>query len=72
MICNRCIHNKVCSGYDIHNCANFFEIVMCKDCKFWHNKHLGNIFKDYGLCEMYGCFKKKDGFCDSAERKETE
>ena len=67
ILCNKCIHAKVCSGFDIVCCPNFFEIVRCKDCKFCE-KHSSTY-----LCfrQSGGVAKKADGFCDYGERKET-
>lgn len=46
------------------------ELIRCKDCKHWdgyfcHNKWWGNGYGNYAPP-----IKKKEGFCDWAERKE--
>lgn len=68
MICDRCIHKKVCkTEYDIHNCADFFELVRCKDCKY------GEYREDYDdyECEASGCglVNNADFYCADGEGK---
>ena len=70
MICDRCIHKKICKiEYDIHNCADFFELVRCKDCKYCES---APKWKDF----EFGCMLRREyttetDFCSQAERKET-
>ena len=63
ILCNRCIHAKVCSGFDICDCPNFFEIIRCKDCVFSNAKNTH-------CCLLDTCILKKD-YCSWGERKET-
>ena len=70
MTCDRCIHKKICKiEYDIHNCADFFELVRCKDCKYCES---APKWKDF----EFGCMLRREyttetDFCSQAERKET-
>ena len=74
VICNKCIHKNVCYyvAYDIHNCANFLELVKCEDCK-----HRSKVASEdtydvelYVCNHEYGCAKCDDGdFCHYGERK---
>ena len=68
MICDRCIHKNVCKiDYDIHNCADFFELVMCKDCK---HSELVPKWKDFELgCMLRREYTMATDFCSQAERK---
>ena len=77
MICDKCIHHEICcnEGRDdkaLIYCADFFELVRCKDCKYGieNGKLCGR--KVY-LCsamtnpnEFYGDF-----YCKGGERRET-
>jgi len=85
--CNRCIHSCVCKGekYGRDECGEFFEIVKCKDCRWWHkinNSLLGYCFahryNDYAETDKIGMYRyytrrcKGDFFCADGERKEGE
>ena len=78
-LCKRCIHRKVCGIRDCYDkdderaltaCADFFEIVRCKDCK--------NYLDDTAYCQKYKkgyCrfdlgIKTKKHFCADGERKD--
>ena len=77
MICDRCIHKKICKiEYDIHNCADFFELVRCKDCKYCDRHHLVDGLFCYRLYEKYNKEYPQmiievdaDDFCSKGERK---
>ena len=71
MICDRCIHKKVCKiEYDIHNCADFFELVMCEKCKYSESVPKWKDF-EFG-CMLHREYRTATDFCSQAERKETE
>lgn len=85
MTCSRCIHKNVCKiigrisiiEYDNHNCANFFELVRCKDCK--HLVEIDNTSNlyvcgliDFGMDGEPNFLNPKNDFCSRGERKEIE
>lgn len=41
------------------------EIVRCKDCRFWKNKHLCLVMSRYGSMDT-----KAEHYCSWGERKE--
>lgn len=69
MICDRCIHKKVCKiDYDIHNCADFFELVRCEECKHCET---APKWKDFELgCMLHREYTTATDYCSQGERKE--
>ena len=78
MICKNCVHYEICcnEGRDdeaLIFCADFFEVVRCKDCK--HRSKLTSE-DSYGVEDWVcnhdcGCAQCNDNdFCRYGERKE--
>lgn len=44
------------------------ELIMCKDCKYWHHNYLP-IGNRRG-CDKLSDYTPEDGYCFMAERKE--
>ena len=78
MICDRCIHHEICCNEGVDDealifCADFFEVVRCKDCKYYHQRWAD--VKPTLDPESYWCEwvePDEDSFCSLGERKETE
>lgn len=51
------------------NKADFVEVVRCKDCKYWRNKHGGFCEASNALSEVNN--ENKD-FCSYGKRSDTE
>lgn len=82
MTCSRCIHKNICKiinrisliEYDNHNCANFFELVRCKDCKY-SEKPFNSNRRDY--CEKRSTVEHTEyvnptDYCSKGKRREIE
>lgn len=88
MICKNCIHHEICcnEGRDdeaLTFCADFFEVVRCRDCKHrlkeWRgDKRLKNTgYWVYGckhfaeIMGYWGWGGNDNDFCSYGERKES-
>lgn len=58
---------KIKSYLDQHD---FVEVVRCKDCRHLSENRIATDW--HRICRLQGVGKRDDGFCDEAERKETE
>ena len=77
-LCERCIHKDVCYTRDCHDddderalikCADFFEVVFCKDCKHCLNDTDYCQKHNKRYCRFDGVIKTKKHFCADGERK---
>lgn len=75
MTCSRCIHKNVCKiEYNVHNCADFFELIRCEDCKHAEpRKDMENAYNCYRdpsprCWTSHPC----DYFCSEGKRREVE
>lgn len=73
-ICKSCEHYLVCKHADntITSCSQYFELVRCKDCKWYSIAPIDNVpycCHESGYCgeHMKGLF-----FCACGERKDNE
>ena len=74
MKCKNCIHHKICCNESRDDeamtyCADFFELVRCKDCKHYgrnwcHNEEMPICGDDATLFEP-----DEDFWCKYGERK---
>ena len=71
MMCKNCVHYEICcnEGRDdeaLTFCADFFEVVRCKDCKYFYNS--------VSICNLPSgiSYATPNSFCSYGERKETD
>lgn len=79
MICDRCIHHEICCNEGVDDeakiyCADFFELVRCKDCKKYkpydYPYHCGEC--ENCSYDVPAKIVKEDGYCDEGERKDND
>lgn len=77
-LCDRCVHWNVCGNetcYDddaknaLTRCADFFDVVRCKDCIFFKDDTEYCQKRKAGYCEYDDAIKDKNHFCGYGERK---
>lgn len=84
MTCSRCIHKNVCKiidrisiiEYDNNNCADFFELVRCKDCKHSIKKDYDGVVSYEYLCILKSTVThleehEANYFCADGDRRDT-
>ena len=78
-MCKNCIHYEICcnEGRDdeaLTFCANFFDLVRCKDCIHRRKFNKTKYYCEKTYADLSGWHKRVDDdfFCADGERKETE
>ena len=71
-MCKNCVHYEICcnEGRDdeaLIFCADFFEVVRCKDCKH-AIEHNEKVYE----CDCFCAMTTPNFYCADGERKETE
>lgn len=78
-LCERCIHRNVCYARDCHDkdderaltkCADFFEVVRCKECKHYFNDTDYCQKHNKGYCQFDCVIRTNKHFCGYGERKD--
>ena len=77
MICQNCIHFKVCKHKteSVYECEHFKEIITCKECKgcelSYPRKEIGKKAMPFLFCTLFERETKADGYCECGVRRDN-